>query len=347
VRRKLTRYSLSAGIIAVVTLALLETAVRFLVPQAELYPRYRYSERYGHVLPPSTTIVHELPGAWRFVYRTNEYGFRISMPEITNRYDRPNIVVLGDSVTFGQGVNDGEQYTAALARRLAADATVVNLGVPGFGLTQEIRVFYEFGVLYQPAAVILQFHMNDPDDNVYEKVTTFEGGRFRFHRDDSVVGPMRAVKDWLSSSVLQHSAAYNLVRDTAYTYWYRRVVSYETPQARQRKEAFYNELLTAFAEDLERRGIRLVMFDVPGHFAKWPGVESHLQALERRGLLRVLDSRAWFRGLRDYGTPEGHPWGPLGHRVVAEHLVEPLHAALATGQPPAVRMAAGSPAATP
>lgn len=328
-RRKLARFAFTASIVVAITLGLLEAAVRVLMPQQELYPRYRYSDRYGHVLPPSTTIVHELPGAWHFVYHTNEYGFRVAMPEISNRYDRPNVVVLGDSCTFGQGVNDGEQYTVALGRELAAEATVVNLGVPGFGLTQEIRVFYEFGLLYQPSVVVLQFHMNDPDDNLYERVTTFEGGRFHFHHDHSMAGSLHALKDWLSTSVLQHSAAYNLARNTAYNYWYRTVVHYETPAARQSKEAFYNELIQAFAEDLHRRGIGLIVFDVPRHFAKWPGVQSQLQALERRGLLRVLESTAWFEGVRDYGTPEGHPWGPLGHRVVAEHLVEPLRASLA------------------
>lgn len=324
-RRKLLHYSIIAGI----TVALLEVAVRFLVPQPVLYPRYLYSERYGHLLPASARIVHEMRGAWRFTYTTNEYGFRAAMPPITNRYDRPNVVLLGDSCTFGQGVNDGEEYSTALARRLGEDARVVNLGVPGFGLTHEIRVFYEFGVLYQPAVVVLQFHMNDVDDNLYERVTTFEDGRFRFHRDASVAGPLRAVKDWLSGSVLQHSSAYNLARNALYKAWHRRVVQYESAEARARKEAFYNELLTAFAEDLARRGIGLVMFDVPRHFAKWPGVQRHVAALEQRGLLRLLDSSAWFSGLTGYSTPEGHPWGPLGHRVVADHLLPPVRAALA------------------
>jgi hypothetical protein len=323
-RRKLFQY----GLITFITVALLEVAVRFIVPQPALYPRYLYSERYGHLLPASSTIVHEMRGAWRFTYTTNEYGFRAAMPGITNRYDRPNIVLLGDSCTFGQGVNDGEQYSAALASRLAEEARVVNLGVPGFGLTHEIRVFYEFGLLYQPAVVVLQFHMNDVDDNLFERVTTVEGGRFRFHRDHSVAGPLRAVKDWLSTSILQHSSAYNLARNTLYKVWHRRVVKYESAEARSHKEAFYNELLTAFAEDLARRGIALVMFDVPRHFAKWPGVQAHVMSLESRGLLRVLDSDAWFAGVTGYSTPEGHPWGPLGHRIVADHLLPPVRAAL-------------------
>jgi GDSL-like lipase/acylhydrolase family protein len=330
-RRKLLDYTL----IGVITLALLEAAVRFVAPQPQLYPRFRYSERFGHELPTSTTMVHEKSGAWRFTYTTNEYGFRASMPPITNRYDRPNVVVLGDSCTFGQGVNDGEEYSALLARRLDGRATVVNLGVPGFGLTHEIRTFYEFGLLFQPALVLLQFYQNDLDDNLLEKVTTVADGRFVFQRDHSFAGPLRALKNWLSDSVLQHSSAYNMIRYAAYSKWRHHLAHEESAEARAEKEAFYNELLTVFAEDLHRRGIRLVMFDVPRNLAKWPGVESHVRALQERGLVELLDSSAWFKGLRAYASPEGHPWGALGHRVVADNLAPVVRAALALDVAPA------------
>jgi hypothetical protein len=326
--RKLAFTAIMLSLMIAATLVFVELAVRFVFPQPELYPRYRYSERYGHLLPASATIVNQLPGAWRFVYRTNEYGYRISMPEISNRYDLPNVVVLGDSFTFGAGVNDGEEYSAVLAGQLAGQASIVNLGVGGFGLTQEIRTFYEFGLLFQPSVVVLQFCGNDPDDNFYSKVTTVEDGRFRFHLDRSMGSALSFPKDWLSGSILQRSAAYNLVRNRAYFYWEGRVIERESAGDRQRKETFYNELLTAFAEDLRRRGIGLLVFDSPGALAGWPGIHGHVAALERGGLLRYLRTEQWFDGVSDYGSPEGHTWGVKGHRVVAERLVEPLRAAL-------------------
>lgn len=325
------RYAFTAIMLALMvgaTLAVIELAVRLVFPQPELYPRFRYSERYGHLLPPSARIVNRRPGAWRFVYTTNEYGYRVSMPEISSRYDRPNVVVLGDSFTFGVGVNDGEEYPARLAKQLAEQAGIVNLGVGGFGLTQEIRTFYEFGLLFAPALVVLQFCGNDPDDNLYAKVTTVEDGRFRFHRDRSTGGALRALKDWLSDSILQRSAAYNLVRNRGYLLYQARVVHRESSGERQRKEAFYNELLGAFAQDLQRRGIPLVLFGVPGALAEWPGIEREIEALERAGLLRYLRSEPWVDGEEDVGSPEGHSLGVKGHRIVAERLVEPLRAAL-------------------
>ena len=94
------------------TIVGLELLVRALSPQAYIHPRYQYSERLSQTLLPSTKMVAALPGAWRFVYTTSEYGFRAPTMAISNRYDRPNIVVLGDSYSFGNGVNDGEEYPA-------------------------------------------------------------------------------------------------------------------------------------------------------------------------------------------------------------------------------------------
>src|SRR5262249_17457961 len=72
------------------------------------------------------------------------------MPPISNVYDRPNIVVIGDANTFGLGVADGEEFSALLNNALGTEASVVNLGVPGWGLTSEIRAYYEFGRLFDP-----------------------------------------------------------------------------------------------------------------------------------------------------------------------------------------------------
>ena len=328
--RKLSAAALAVSLITAVTVALFEIAVRLIMPQPQLYPRYRYSERYGHLLPESATIVNQKPGAWRFVYRTNEYGYRGSMPAISNVYKLPSVVVLGDSVSFGQGVNDGEEYPALLAKALAAHTRVANLSVPSFGLTHQIRTFYEFGLLFQPRTVVLQFSNNDPDNNFYEKVTTLEDGQFRFHRDHSMGGAMSRVKDFLSGSILQRSAAYNFVRSYVYAFWQERQVGERSPENRRRKEAFHNELLEAFAADLQRRGIALFLIDVPGHLASWPGIRRQAEALDRAGMLRYLHTEPWFEGQTDYGTPEGHPWGVKGHRIVAGHLARPLQATLSS-----------------
>src|SRR5580765_3695632 len=148
-----------------------EVLLRCFYPQESMFPRWQFSPRYCTQLYENTTMLHERPGRWRFRYTTNEYQYRGQAVPISNVYERRNIVVLGDSYTFGHGVNDGEEYPAILAGKLKEGFDVVNLGVGGWGLTQEIRRFYEFGVLYRPRAVVLQFSANDPRDDLVCPVT--------------------------------------------------------------------------------------------------------------------------------------------------------------------------------
>jgi hypothetical protein len=329
--RRLAFWTILIVFTVATTLVGLELTVRVLAPQAYIYPRYQYSERLAQTLVPSTKMVAAQPGAWRFVYTTSQYGFRAPTMAVSNRYDRPNVLVLGDSYSFGNGVNDGEEYPAVLGRLLAEQANVVNLGVPGYGLTQEIRLFYEFGQVYDPAIVLLQFSANDPDDNLFYRVTIVEHGRFVFRPDRSLGTVLRTVKSWLSGSTIQRSQLYNLVRNSAYEMLRERHVEQELashgdPRGRQ---ALYNELLEVLIRDLDGRGIDVVFLGVNGHLAQFPAIAAKVRALSAAGLLAYLPSEPWFEGVSDVATPEGHAWGAKAHRIVAERLAPALQTILA------------------
>lgn len=126
---------------------------------------------------------------------------------------------------------------------------------------------------------------------------------------------MSRLKGWLSDSILQRSAAYNFVRNYAYTYWQAHVVKRESAGDKQHMETFHNQLLITFVNDLHRRGIPLVLFDMPEDLASWPEIQSKVEALDREGLLQYLRTDQWFDGVTDYGTPDGHRWDAKGHRA--------------------------------
>jgi hypothetical protein len=326
--RRLRLWTLLIASTVLTTIVGLELLVRALSPQAYIYPRYQYSERLSQTLPPSTEMVAALPGAWRFVYTTSEYGFRAPTLAVSNRYERPNVVVLGDSYSFGNGVNDGEEFPAVLGRLLGERANVVNLGVPGYGLTQQIRLFYEFGQVYDPAIVVLQFSDNDPDDNLFYGVTAVEDGRFVFQADESLGTILRHVKNHLSGSLIQRSQLYNFLRNTAYqTLRERQVEAALSVEGNRRgRQELYNELLDLLVRDLEGRGIDVVFVGVTGHLARLPEIAAKVRALAAEGLLTYLPSEPWFEGVDDYATPEGHAWGAKAHRIVADHLAPALRA---------------------
>jgi hypothetical protein len=122
-----------------VILVVIEVVLRTAWPQEYMTPTYMYSEQYINSLFPNRTMVEEKPGQWKFTYAINSYGYRGKLVQPSNKYPKPNIIVLGDSFAFGEGVDEGAQYSAVLDRELNGQYDVINLAVPDWGLTQEIR----------------------------------------------------------------------------------------------------------------------------------------------------------------------------------------------------------------
>jgi len=108
---------------------------------------------------------------------TNSLGFRggeIASPKPAGRY---RVVVLGDSVAFGWGVNDGETFAAQAEQLLRRhekyrDAEVVNLAVPGYAVRQEVALLKRTVAQLQPDLVLIGFYSNDLPDTFEDKAGT-------------------------------------------------------------------------------------------------------------------------------------------------------------------------------
>lgn len=77
----------------------------------------------------------------------------------------PRILALGDSCTFGLGVDDVEAWPAQLQRLLDATgpARVINAGVPGYTAYQGRRLLESRGRELRPDLVVATFGFNDID----------------------------------------------------------------------------------------------------------------------------------------------------------------------------------------
>ena len=118
-------------------------------------------------------------------WTTNSVGFRgsreyaIPKPAGTRR-----VVVLGDSFTFGFGVEDHQTYAAILEQRLdsacgGTDVEVVNAGVSGFSTSQELALLEHDGASLASDAVVVGFFVNDPQDNIDKAVHSVAGDSIR------------------------------------------------------------------------------------------------------------------------------------------------------------------------
>jgi len=97
-------------------------------------------------------------------YRTNAQGFRSrelskSKPEKTKR-----ILALGDSFTWGDGINTDELITHHIEVMLGGyeqGIEVINTGKPGINTTEEYARLKKYTPLVQPDMVIVFFFTND------------------------------------------------------------------------------------------------------------------------------------------------------------------------------------------
>lgn len=96
--------------------------------------------------------------------RTNAHGLRggdlVARPDPT----RPRILGLGDSVAFGQGVEDDQTFLAVAQEELSRrgrPVELLNAGVPKRDLAQQIRWLEEEGLRLRPSVVLQCFYVND------------------------------------------------------------------------------------------------------------------------------------------------------------------------------------------
>ena len=94
--------------------------------------------------------------------RTNALGMR--GPEPAAERAQARILAVGDSFTFGVGVNDDESYPAVLAQMLherGVEAEVLNAGVPGYGFDQAQRAALSWSAALRPDLVLVGVHCTD------------------------------------------------------------------------------------------------------------------------------------------------------------------------------------------
>lgn len=118
------------------------------------------SDPYIGFLYPPRDEAAQGRGESLFRYTLDEHGFRNPSPWP----DSTDIVVLGDSWTFGYGVSDDEGWVTLLSDELAG-RRVINLGLIGSAPEQYARIFEKFGTALRPKLVIFGlFPGNDVHD---------------------------------------------------------------------------------------------------------------------------------------------------------------------------------------
>lgn len=150
----------------------------------------------------------ELEKGIQVYMKSNSEGFRTE--EITPQKGENvhRIALLGDSSTFGWGVNQDERFSKLLEDKLntvqsAIRYEIINLGIPGYATEHGIATFEHYALKYSPNTMILSFGANDG------KLISQDAKKFL--RSDSWVEEVKAF--------LRNFATYKLLRKIILSYY--------------------------------------------------------------------------------------------------------------------------------
>jgi lysophospholipase L1-like esterase len=116
-----------------------------------LYPNLKYE------LTPGASVK-----AWGTDIKINSQGFR--GPEPTSDPATERVIVLGDSITFGNNLELEDTFPFKLQQRLVSqgrNVEVLNFGVGGYDTLQEVALLEIRGVKYHPNLVVVAYCLND------------------------------------------------------------------------------------------------------------------------------------------------------------------------------------------
>ncbi|TMB21279.1 MAG: hypothetical protein E6J71_08430 [Deltaproteobacteria bacterium] len=153
-----------------VAAALFLAAGELLARVLDVVDRLNGYDRFVYRRGPSVDLPYLLrPGVETTVFgtpvRVNRLGLRGPEAEPRPRPGVHRVLVLGDSVVFGQGLSEDEALPAALERRLGATGAgpyeVLNAGVQGYDAVAEVRLLETLDLA--PEIVVVGTSLNDYD----------------------------------------------------------------------------------------------------------------------------------------------------------------------------------------
>jgi hypothetical protein len=150
-------FVLAASTVAIL-LVVAEIAARVVYHPENLGTVIHYDPTLGWSLKPnSTSRSVDYHRHLDYLIRINSLGMREREVSLVKPSGRRRVLLIGDSVTFGTGVEAGWRFSDFMQRALGDDVEVINAGVPGWGLDQELIYFETFAHRLDPDIVVVTF----------------------------------------------------------------------------------------------------------------------------------------------------------------------------------------------
>jgi lysophospholipase L1-like esterase len=329
-----------------ITFLIIEIFVRFTFPSWA--PRtgvitnfWRFDPAYGWSHVPDTKGYFSSYG-FNTNVEINPHGFR--QREIPYKRNRMlcRILVVGDSYVWGYGVEQKEIFTSRM-EEINPKLEVVNIGVSGYSTDQELLLFRDKGIKYQPDIVILVVSNNDFKDNLLERVyITYNKPVFKVGDNNKLILTNVPVPQ---RSLMSRSIAYVAARSYILTQLNRildnsnvlqliraqfKEQSKEQPsEARQSLRANYlrkNELIMAlllseFQKTVSEIGSELLVVFTRGVGRKGYRIADYL---DNTGIHFMHLDKIMKENIKELLLEKNFHWNDKGHFKVAQAILEEL-----------------------
>ena len=232
------------------------------------------------------------------------------------------LAAIGDSFTFGVGVDDGERFSESIEADLSS-VEVLNFGMNGYGTDQELEVLRHEVLDYQPDVVLCVTYLgNDLLDITHSIRHRWPKPRYELQDGQLVLAPPEA------SFLLRLRSATYIGEALALL---RRRLGYEQSQVQEACDdpvALYLALVEEMASVTEGADATLVVVLVYE-----PDIDPAAASLVRAGLaergVRVIDLESTFTeamaaGQSLFNPPPVAHWNVAGHQLVAGEVTKRL-----------------------
>lgn len=200
-RRKLRRNLLFGAIVTMLVLYLAEVGLRM----AGVQPAYQADAVGGwRMLPRATNSTMRGHEGTSFTLTTNDDGLRTTLRKARTP-GMKRVALLGDSTTFGWGVNNGETLADGLQAGLNAageHVEVMNAGQPGYSTTQMVALYDRAVKLYNPDVILVFVPMHDNNQVLVSDREYLDGA----------AGPLSGIRVLLA----ENSRIYQVLRQRLY-----------------------------------------------------------------------------------------------------------------------------------
>lgn len=250
-------------------------------------------------------------------FDTNAKGLRDRDFNYEKDPARPRILMLGDSLTVGWGVDGAEVFSKRL-EKLFADAgksvEVINTGVGNYNTVQETEYFFTEGYKYNPDIVILNYFVNDAEPVPSSRPPNFFKRNcmscvYFFGRLDAFTRNLSPSKEWTS-------------------YYLGLFGKGDTPgwlASRERMEAL--------ADFCKKRNIELIIVNLPElHDVadyKFTAITNLVKKVAEAKSVRFIDALPFVSGAQSsklwVTVPDPHPNG-YANELIAAGLFQALSA---------------------